>query len=59
MKSVGISLPAELLERIDKQRAREGVRTGKTPSRSEWWREAAEAKLDGSEPAEVEAPAEA
>lgn len=55
MKSVGISIPADLLEQVDKERARRGVETGDTPSRSEWVREAAAEKLGIPTEAEVEA----
>jgi len=46
MKSIGVGMPAELIDAIDKQRAREGVRTGTTPSRSEWLRRLARRELD-------------
>jgi len=45
MKSIGIGVPEDLIEQIDKERAREGVRTGTTPSRSAWFRRLARAEL--------------
>lgn len=50
MKSIGIGVPEELIERIDKERAREGVRTGTTPSRSKWFRRLARAELEDEQP---------
>jgi len=46
MKSIGVGMPEDLIERIDRERAREGVRTGTTPSRSEWFRRVARRELD-------------
>jgi len=45
MASPSISLPEELLEKIDRQRAREAAENGTVQSRSEWFREAAREKL--------------
>jgi metal-responsive CopG/Arc/MetJ family transcriptional regulator len=57
MKSIGIGAPEELIDRIDRERAREGVRTGTTPSRSEWFRRLARRELgeaaEGTEPVEA------
>lgn len=57
MKSIGIGIPEELKDKIDKERAREGVRTGTTPSRSEWFRRAARREL--GEESEAAEPVEA
>lgn len=46
MKSIGIGVQEDLLDEIDKERAREGVRTGTTPSRSEWFRRVARRELE-------------
>lgn len=45
MASPSISVPDELLKKIDQKRAREAAETGSVQSRSEWFREAAREKL--------------
>lgn len=45
MASPSISVPDELLRKIDQQRAREAAETGDVQNRSEWFREAAREKL--------------
>ena len=49
MDSIGIAISEELKDRIDKQRAKEGVRTGETPSRSEWFRRLARQELEAAD----------
>ncbi|QGX94992.1 ribbon-helix-helix protein, CopG family [Haloplanus rallus] len=45
MASPSITVPDELLTKIDQQRARDAAETGDVQSRSEWFREAAREKL--------------
>lgn len=45
MASPSISVPDELLSKIDQQRARDAAESGSVQSRSEWFREAAREKL--------------
>jgi metal-responsive CopG/Arc/MetJ family transcriptional regulator len=45
MASPSISVPDELLTKIDQQRARDAAESGNVQSRSEWFREAAREKL--------------
>lgn len=49
MASTAITLPKELLNRIDKDRFSEGAESGDAPNRSEWIRDAARQKLGGEE----------
>jgi metal-responsive CopG/Arc/MetJ family transcriptional regulator len=45
MANPTISMPEELVEEIDRARAREAAETGDIQNRSEWLREAAREKL--------------
>lgn len=45
MASPSISVPDELLKKIDRKRARDAAESGDVQSRSEWFREAAREKL--------------
>lgn len=45
MANPSITVPDELLTKIDKQRARDAAENGDVQSRSEWFREAAREKL--------------
>jgi len=38
-----------MLKRIDRERAKEGVRTGETPNRSKWIRRAIKSELESME----------
>jgi metal-responsive CopG/Arc/MetJ family transcriptional regulator len=43
--TTGIALPEELLDKIDRARQLEGLKTGDTPSRSAWFQRAARQEL--------------